>query len=59
MFIDEFEIPLTREERDMFVALHEEAMDSELNVFSFNQDAPKFRMSLSGDEDLSTDVDLG
>ncbi len=51
-------ILLSREERDMFVALHSEAMDRDDVVFSFNQDAPKFRMTLSGDEGLDTDVEL-
>ncbi len=52
------EIALTREERDMFVALHMEAMDNGDNVFSFNQDAPKHRMKLSGDDDFETDVEI-
>ncbi len=55
--IDEF--TLTRDERDMFVALHKEAMERDECVFSFNQDSPKFRMTLSGDdEEIMHDVDL-
>ncbi len=56
-FMD-YEISLSRDERNMFVAHHKEAMERDECVFSFNQDAPKFRMTLSGDEDLENDVDL-
>lgn len=51
-------ITFTREQRDMFVALHKEAMDNGENVFSFDQDRPKFKMKLSGDED-EMDADVG
>ncbi len=52
------EIPLTRDERDMFVALHKEAMERDECVFSYNQDSPKFRMTLSAGDELETDVEL-
>lgn len=59
LFIGSYQpIELTREERDMFVLLHGEAMDREENVFSFDQDRPKFKMKLSGDED-EMDADVG